>query len=584
MDGLFRHLHRAKFFVVEQSCAKHSAGYGLRGMDRDWRGGHSLVRHFIFKRTIRFLALIFYRHIDWFHYRVKSRIALITNSVITRHAVLKKFCTRCTTRHLPCIHSFTNPSIMKYWSVCTAVFCFMRLAAQDTHYGTQQFGTRSALLGGAVVGGTRDNSMIFYNPAAVAFIDSSSFSINANVYQVENTEIKNILTDVETFKSLQLTSVPLLTSGQFKTKIPNFRVSYGIFSPVAFQFRGQARLSDLYPVVDDAESPGGELFTGDEILFSRLRELNVAIGVSYKLGDHWAIGLTNIVAVRSQNYNRAIASYFTLNNAERTLVHTSLTQSMNYFNVRYMPKLGLAYSGANWSWGATVTGPGVRVLGTGAVGVDLVATNVKVGTEPRQTVAANNRQTKLKSYFKSPYSVATGFELHLGKMRYLASAQYFGKQSIFSIMHGTNPPYVNPTSAAILVNNGDLLQVQSAARAVVNIAVGLERDLNERWRLAASVRSNPSYYDPALLQATGIKPDITTWDLYHASAGVTIRKERSSMSLGLTAGFGRDNDRSDQYLPLPQETNFFKSPISTTQATYTSLGVLVGYNYFFKKG
>jgi hypothetical protein len=27
-------------------------------------------------------------------------------------------------------------------------------AAQDTHYWTHQFGTRSALLGGAVVGGT----------------------------------------------------------------------------------------------------------------------------------------------------------------------------------------------------------------------------------------------------------------------------------------------------------------------------------------------------------------------------------------------------------------------------------------------
>jgi hypothetical protein len=53
--------------------------------------------------------------------------------------------------------------------------------AQDTHYWTHQFGTRSALMGGAVVGGTRDNSMIFYNPAAVSFIDSSSLSINANI-------------------------------------------------------------------------------------------------------------------------------------------------------------------------------------------------------------------------------------------------------------------------------------------------------------------------------------------------------------------------------------------------------------------
>ena len=92
-------------------------------------------------------------------------------------------------------------------------------ASQDTHYWTQQFGTRSALLGGAVVGGVRDNSMIFYNPAAIAFIDSSSFSINANLYLAENIKVKNILTQEKEFTSLQLTSVPLLTSGQFKTRV-----------------------------------------------------------------------------------------------------------------------------------------------------------------------------------------------------------------------------------------------------------------------------------------------------------------------------------------------------------------------------
>ena len=456
--------------------------------------------------------------------------------------------------------------------------------AQDTHYWTQQFGTRSALLGGAVVGGVRDNSMIFYNPAAIAFIDSSSFSINANFYQAENTKVENILTQEKEFTSLQLTSVPLLTSGQFKTKVPNLRISYGIFSPAAFQFRGQAHLTGMYPVVPDDESPGEEAFVGDINLFTRMRELDVAFGVSYKLNEHWSIGLTHLFGERNHFYNRSVFTYYLLNNTDQTLVSRSLTQGFNYYNVRYMPKLGIAFRGNKWSWGATATAPGINIMGTGAVGVDILGNNVKAAEPQRSTIIINNRQTKLKSQFKSPYSVATGFEFRQGRNAFLVSAQYFGEQKVYTILQGDQLPFVVPASAASLIGNEALLQVKTAARPVLNIAVGFERSLNETVSLNASFRNNQSYYDPQLLQESGIRPDISTWDIYHAVGGVTIRKQRSSLSLGLAFGFGSDKARKEQYLPLLSETDIFKNPTTVTQASYTSLGFLMGYNYFFKKG
>jgi hypothetical protein len=467
--------------------------------------------------------------------------------------------------------------------IAGALLMHFMAASQDTHYWTHQFGTRSALLGGAVVGGMRDNSMIYYNPAAIAFIDSSSFSINASMYQVENTHIKNILTEEKDFKSLQLTSVPLLTSGQFKTKVPKLRVSYGIFSPVAFQFRGQARIQGPYSIVADGESPGEETFVGDQNLFSRLRELNVAIGASYKLNEHWSVGLTNIIDVRSQNYNRAVFTYYILNNTDQTPVSTSLTQSFNYFNARYIPKLGIAFRGNKWSWGATVTAPGIRILGTGAVGIDILATNVKAGGAGRSTVIANGRQTGVKSFFKSPYAVAAGVHVELHKTQFSLSAQYFGSQKVYQVLAGDAPLYVRPTSASQLLNSTELMQVKTASRPVLNVALGWEQVLNERFSLNASIRNNQSYYDPQLLNETGIKPDITTWDLYHVTGGFTLRKVRSSMSVGVTVGFGSDKERNDQYLPLPSETTFLNNPVTITQASYTSLGLLIGYNYFFRK-
>jgi hypothetical protein len=63
--------------------------------------------------------------------------------------------------------------------------------AQDTHYWTQQFGTKSALLGGAVIGGVRDNSGIYYNPATIAYINNKNLSVTANAYQWDKISFKN---------------------------------------------------------------------------------------------------------------------------------------------------------------------------------------------------------------------------------------------------------------------------------------------------------------------------------------------------------------------------------------------------------
>ena len=100
------------------------------------------------------------------------------------------------------------------------VFTFFTMAivqGQDSQYWTQQFGTRTALMSGAVLGGADDNTMIYYNPAGLGFLEESSLSINANAYRVENIKVENALGDAADFKSNKLGSVPLLARGMIRT-------------------------------------------------------------------------------------------------------------------------------------------------------------------------------------------------------------------------------------------------------------------------------------------------------------------------------------------------------------------------------
>ena len=55
--------------------------------------------------------------------------------------------------------------------------------AQDSHYWSEQYGTRAALLGGAMIGSVRDLSSTYYNPGATALNLEARFLLSARAYR-----------------------------------------------------------------------------------------------------------------------------------------------------------------------------------------------------------------------------------------------------------------------------------------------------------------------------------------------------------------------------------------------------------------
>jgi len=467
--------------------------------------------------------------------------------------------------------------------ILLAIVFASSIYSQDSHYWTQQFGTRSALLGGAVLGGAEDNTMIYYNPGALGFLDESSISINANAYRVENIKVENALGNQEDFQSGQLGSVPLLAGGMIRTGSEKWKVGYAFIAPVDFKFKGVARVEGNYDLVDDSESPGLEETVAEASLDNKTSELVVAVGIGHKINENWSVGLSNLFTVRSLSYQRSLSTYVFLNQDENPLIGANILQNADYYNVRYAAKLGVVYQKDRWDVGLTVTAPSLNLFGQGSVASNIAVRNLKLIDDEQISGVATARQAELKTKFKAPFSVALGTNYTFGCSLLGVAAQYFAGIDIYDVMEPTPGSFVRPVDLAPQLQSDEFLRLQSAAESVFNVAIGYEYEISESLSILGGIRSDMSYYNEDLNEVAGIKPTISNWDIYHFSGGVTFNRRSSSLSLGLLLSTGTNNSYEQSGIFDPENPDLVAGSTTIAKATYSSFGLLLGYTFYFKK-
>ena len=101
------------------------------------------------------------------------------------------------------------------------------LAGQSGHYWGQQYGTRSTLLGNAVIGGVEDLGAVYYNPARLALIENPAFLLTAEIYEWTKYSVKDAFGENSSSSSSEIGSVPGFLAGTFKLKfLPNHQFAF----------------------------------------------------------------------------------------------------------------------------------------------------------------------------------------------------------------------------------------------------------------------------------------------------------------------------------------------------------------------
>src|SRR5512141_2053100 len=67
--------------------------------------------------------------------------------------------------------------------VVSSLFLAPLAWSQDSHYWTNQYGSRATLLGGAVIGSVLDLSGTYYNPGGMSLVEKTHTLLAANVFQ-----------------------------------------------------------------------------------------------------------------------------------------------------------------------------------------------------------------------------------------------------------------------------------------------------------------------------------------------------------------------------------------------------------------
>jgi len=455
--------------------------------------------------------------------------------------------------------------------------------AQDDHYWSQQYGAESTLLGGAMVGGVSDNSAVYYNPGALAFITNLSLSIDANVYRMDKILISDGAGKGLNLNSAQISIYPQIISGMVKMlKNNRLKFSYALLTRnhnnVLMNTRYTSKASQSDP---DNPEPTATTFVGAYDYVNQLDEQWLGIGAGYSVSDKLGIGATLFGSYRGQSYQRT--NYVReVNYMNPYYVFGTETddEAVRYYSVRLLAKIGLSYSSDNWKYGLTVTTPSVGLFGSGSVqrenSIIVVSENAD---DLKDNFLIMDRKTDVKARYKHPLSVAFGINYQTTKTRLAISAEYFSGINSYNIMEPDAEPFLYPTSyldsADIKPLIDSYLNVENIARPVLNAAIGFSQVIYKQLTLVLGASTDFSSYTSdgtdELMHGYG------GWNIYHFSSGFSYHKQKHTITLGLSYAITPSEN-------IPPYTIINQNPaVTTARMSAQSYSIVLGYTYYFTR-
>ncbi len=468
--------------------------------------------------------------------------------------------------------------------------------SQDRHYWYQQFGGRSSMLGGAVVGDVRDNSSTFYNPAALGFIENNMLSISANAYNLGYFKIDDALGEDVDVHSYPFLIYPQLIGGFVPfTKNQKWKWGYSLLTRNNSSFTIFSRYDDTRDAIPNIQ--GDEAFVAGYEIQATKQEQWGGITVGRKLNEHWSFGTSMFVSYKSvHGSERVFYKAFPQTDTPKDLngndvpFYVAKLGENRFYDVPVVNliwKLGLAAEYGDWKFGFTSTMPAINFgfINFGESQRELEVSNLNLEDIFLTDYLEIGRQENNPTSAKTPLSFAGGLSKKIPNGKILFSTEYFFAVGTHNLSEASN--YNVSTTPGLSLEREPNLDVAEAYKAVLNMSLALEYQILENWNLLTSARTDfNNHADVVYEEEPPIEPYYSPWDLYHFTLGAQHLGEKSNLTAGIQYTIGTGSSEQYQNFTDPDNTTIegiLNPKLNDMHYQYHGFNFTISYTYMFKE-
>jgi hypothetical protein len=433
-------------------------------------------------------------------------------------------------------------------------------AAQDTHYWNTQYGPRSMLLSGSVIGSVHDMSATYYNPGNLGYIEKPSLLLSANVYAISSLTVRDGGGDGIDLEANEFNLLPNMLAGAFrKSWLGKNKLAYSFLTRYRFKSEVRGARTDRIDVLD--QYPGEEDFAGGLKVSSDTSELWAGITWSRGTGELIGYGVTTYLSIRSMDSGNELFAQALSDSGQMALYYDLHSYDSSVYS--FLWKAGVGINLDPVTLGITVTTPNLEVSGSGRA----VANRSHVGVDMDDDGTIEDGftatvQEDIGANYHSPLSIGAGAAYHAPEWSVNVSAEWFEAVDSYDVLELS--PFVSQETGETIVPSR-----KYKAKSVLNYAAGFEHD-GSRYGGYLSFNTDFSSFDPES------DVSVTGFDIYHVTAGTNIVFGRTKFMLGL--GYAWGSELINQPINLnPGDDDKVVDPDDQVELVYSSLNFMLGF-------